>query len=101
MEKIRGNRINLEVVRELILNHKGAKMPLKAVASFRISAQSELVVSGFEPKLHSLIKNTILENRPEYQLESEKSTSNELYFVLSLMTKEIRDKLAREVSSIA
>jgi len=101
LEKIRSNRINLEVVRELILNYKGENKPLKAAANFWISPQAELVISNFEPKLHSLIKNTILENRPEYRLDSEKSTPNELYFVLALMTKEIRDKLVREVNSIA
>ena len=101
MEKVRGNRINLEVVQGLILNNKGVNKPLKVVANFRISPQAELVVSNFEPKLYSLIKNTILENRPEYRLDSEKSTPKELYFVLALMTKEIREKLVREVNSIA
>ena len=88
-------------MRELILNYKGENKPLKAAANFWISPQAELVVSNFEPKLHSLIKNTILENRSEYQLDSEKSTPSELYFTLALMTKEIREKLAREVNSIA
>ena len=88
-------------MRELILNYKGEKKPLKAAASFRVSPQSELVVSNFEPKLHSLIKNTILENRSEYRLDSEKSTPNELYFTLALITGEIREKLVREVDSIA
>jgi ribosome recycling factor len=101
LEKIRSNRINLELVRELILNHKGENKPLKAVANFRISPQAELVVANFEPKLHSLIKNTILENRSEYRLDSEKSTPSELYFILALMTKEIREKLIREVNSVA
>jgi len=99
LEKVRGNRINLEVVQGLIL--KGVNKPLKVVADFRIFSQAELVVSNFEPKLYSLIKNAILENRPEYRLDSEKSTPNELYFVLALMTKEIRGKLVQEVNSIA
>ena len=89
------------MVRQLVLNHKGENKPLKTAANFRISSQSELVVANFEPKLYSLIKNTILENRPEYRLNSEKSTPNELYFVLALMTKEIREKLVREVNLIA
>lgn len=100
LEKIRGNRINLELVRELTLNYKGENKPFKAAASFRIQ-EGALVVSNFEPKLHSLIKNTILENRSEYRLDSEKSTPNELYFTLALMTKEIREKLVREVNLIA
>jgi ribosome recycling factor len=100
LDKIRGNRINLEVVRELILSYKGENKPIKAVASLRISPQHELVISNFEPKLYSLIKNKVLEDRSEYQLAG-KSTPTELYFTLALMTKEIRDKLVREVKSIA
>ena len=100
LDKIRGNRIILEAVQGLILNRKGENKPLKAVASLRISPQHELVIANFEPKLYSLIKNIILENRSEYQF-AEKSTSTELYFTLALMTKEIRDKLVREVNTIS
>ncbi|MCE8162948.1 MAG: ribosome-recycling factor [Candidatus Moeniiplasma glomeromycotorum] len=98
--KIRGNRVNLEAVRELILNYKGENKPIKTVANLRISPQTELVITNFESKLYSLIKKTILENRSEYRL-AEKSTSTELYFTLALMTKEIREKLIKEVNSIA
>ncbi|KLL02412.1 MAG: ribosome recycling factor [Mycoplasmataceae bacterium RC_NB112A] len=101
LDKIRGNQINLETIRALVLNHKGEKKPIKAVASLKISPSYELVINNFEPKLYSLIKNTILEERSEYQLLGEKSTTNELYFTLALMTKEIRERLVQEVNSIA
>lgn len=98
MEKIRSNQISLELIRGLTINYQGEKKPIKTVANLRISANHELVISAFEPKLIPIITKTVL----DYQLgyKQEKSTKEEVIFTLSPMTREIREKLVREVKLI-
>ena len=99
LEKIRSNRISLEVVRGLMVNCQGERKPLKAIANLRISANHELVVRAFEPKMLSLIEKTILDNQLGYGVE--RRTKEEIYFTLAPITTEIKEKLIREVKLVA
>ena len=100
LEKIRSNRIVLEVIeREINLKLTEGKNPTKPAASLSISPNHELVVSNFEPKKTSLITNIVLQLG--YNKLEEKSSKEKLYFVLSIMTKEKRDKCIQESKKIA
>jgi ribosome recycling factor len=88
----------LEAIRGLMIDYQGGKKPIKSVANLRISSSHELVIQPFEPKLIPLIVKTILDNQLGYKVE--RSTKEEVYLVLSPITKEIREKLVQEVRVI-
>jgi ribosome recycling factor len=98
LERIRSNRISLEMIREITANYQGEKKPIKAIASLRISSSHELVVRAFEPKMLSLIEKTILDNQLGYGVE--RRTKEEVYFTLAPMTAEIKGELIKKVKSI-
>ena len=100
LERIRSNRISLETIRGLMVNCPGEKKPLKTIANLRISPNHELIVRVFEPKMAPLISKTILGSQLGYQENREKSTEEEVFFTLALITKEIKDKLIKEVKLI-
>jgi ribosome recycling factor len=81
-----------------MINYQGERKPLKSVANLRISPSHELVVHCFEPKMTSLISKTILDNQLGYKVE--RSTKDEVYFTLTPITKENKEKLIKEVKSI-
>jgi len=71
-----------------------------------ISPTHELVVSDCEPKMISLIKTAILNNQLGYEFELvkkpvEKNRSNQIYFALTLITKEKRDRFIQRAKKIA
>jgi ribosome recycling factor len=99
LEKIRSNRIVLEIVeKEINLKLTGEKKSSKTVANLNISPNHELVISGFEPKKSSLITDAVLELG--YDKVGEKSTKEKLYFTLSVMTAEKRDKYIKDAERI-
>ena len=98
LEKIRSNRINLEVVRSLIVNYQGEKKPIKTIANLRISSNHELVVHTFEPELLSHVIKAILSDG---QLKQERTIKDEVYFTLLPITQEKKGKLIKEVELIA
>ena len=63
-----------------------------------ISSKHELVVRTFEPMMLPLITATILNNQLGYKLE--RSTKEDAYFTLLPITREIRERLVREVKNI-
>ncbi|MCE8168499.1 MAG: ribosome-recycling factor, partial [Candidatus Moeniiplasma glomeromycotorum] len=98
------NRLDLGAIGEKIkLDWRGKKVPLRSLAHLNISPSHELVVSNYESKMTSLIKNAILNNSLGYEFEmmDEKNNSNQLYFTLSVMTKEKRDRFIQQVEEIA
>ena len=68
------------------------------MASLRISPSHELVIRAFDSKLVSLIAKTVLESQLGYKVE--RSTKEEAYFTLLPMTREIRERLVRDVKMI-
>jgi len=98
LEKIRSNRVSLEAIRELIIDNRGQKRPLKSLASLSISANYEIVIRVFEPKSAPLITKKILDEELGYKLE--RSSGAEIYFSLLPLTKEIRTKLIQNTKKI-
>lgn len=98
LEKIRSNRISLEAIRGLMVNYQGERKPLKAIANLRISPNHELVIHAFEPKTMPLISKAILDNQLGYKVE--RSTRDEVYFTLTPITKEIKERMIKEVKII-
>lgn len=98
LERIRSNRISLEAIRGLMIDYQGDKKPIKSVANLRISSNHELIIQAFDPRLILVITKTVLDNQLGYKVE--RSTREEVYFALSPITKEIREKLIQEVRGI-
>lgn len=98
LDIIRSNRISLEVIRGLLIDYHGEKKPIKSVANLKITPNHELVVRAFETKNNPLIIKTILDNQLGYKLE--RTTKEESYLVLSPMTKEIKERLIKNVKVI-
>jgi ribosome recycling factor len=99
LEKIRSNRISVEVIGGLIINYRGEKKTIKSVAkSITISPNHELVIRASEPKTIPSIINTILDSQLGYNLE--RSNKEEAIFSLSLLTQEIKERLKQEVREI-
>ncbi|WNE40326.1 MAG: Ribosome-recycling factor [Mycoplasmataceae bacterium] len=99
LDKIRSNQISLESISNLMVNLQGEKKPLKAVASSRISSNHELIIKAFEVKSIPAISKTILDNQLGYKLE--RSTKEEAIFTLTPITKEIKERLIKEVKLVA
>ncbi|CAG8769532.1 10049_t:CDS:1, partial [Ambispora leptoticha] len=76
----------------------GERKPLKAVANLRISPNHELVAHAFETKMIPLISKVILDNQLGYKVE--RSTKEEVYFTLTPITTQIKEKLIKEVKLI-
>ena len=100
LEKIRSNRISLEIIRDLIVNYQGGKKPLKSVANVRISPNYELVVRSFEPKAISSVKKAILDSQLGYNFERD-TKDGDCFFTLVPITTQIKDRLIKEAGSIA
>ncbi|CAH1755777.1 15085_t:CDS:10 [Entrophospora sp. SA101] len=98
LDNIRSNRISLEAVRGLMVDYQHGKKPLKSVASLRISPNHELVIQPFEPKIIPQITKKILDSQLGYKVE--RNTKEEVCFVLSPLTEEIRGQLIRKVNLI-
>ncbi|CAG8782122.1 16978_t:CDS:2, partial [Racocetra persica] len=98
LEKIRSNQISLELLKGLIISYGKGKKPLKEIASLRISPNNELVVRSFEPGLTSLISKTILDKKLGYKVE--RITKEEVYFTLTSIATEDKEKLIKEVKLI-
>ncbi|CAJ0824605.1 22183_t:CDS:2, partial [Entrophospora sp. SA101] len=98
IDNIRSNRISLEAVRGLMVDYQHGKKPLKSVASLRISPNHELVIQPFEPKIIPQITKKILDSQLGYKVE--RNTKEEVCFVLSPLTEEIRGQLIRKVNLI-
>jgi ribosome recycling factor len=64
----------------------------------RISSNHELILRVFESKLLSRVIKAILSDG---QLKQERTTKDEVYFTLLPMTREIKDRLIKEVELIA
>ncbi|CAG8547076.1 39219_t:CDS:2 [Gigaspora margarita] len=94
LERIRSNRISLEAIRGLMVNYQNERKPLKTIANLRISPNHELIARAFEPKMTPLISKTILENQLGYKVE--RSTKEEVYFTLTPITTQIKEKLIKE-----
>ncbi|MEG7978436.1 MAG: ribosome-recycling factor [Mollicutes bacterium UO1] len=94
---MRSNQISLEIIRGAIVNYQGERKPIKSVANLRISPNHELVIRPFEAKMVPLITKTILDNQLGYRVK--RSTKEEVYFTLSPLTREIRQKLIKDVKS--
>src|ERR1044072_3013824 len=103
LNKIHIDRISLDFIGEGIkVDYQGQKKSLKAVASCRITPAHELVIYNFEPKLLVSIKNAVLNNELGYgfKLGRESGSATEIYFVLTPVTKEKREKFIRQAESI-
>lgn len=98
LERIRSNRISLEAIRGLMVNYQNERKPLKTIANLRISPNHELIARAFEPKMTPLISKTILDNQLGYKVE--RSTKEEVYFTLTPITTQIKEKLIKEVKLI-
>lgn len=98
LEKIRSNRISLELIGGLMVEYQGEKKMIKSLASLRISPSHELIVRAFDPKLVPLISKVVLNNQLGYKIE--RSTKEEIYFTLLPTTAEIREGLIRNVKMI-
>jgi ribosome recycling factor len=81
-----------------MVDYQREKKPLKAIANLRISPNHELVIRAFEAKMMPLINKAILDKELGYKVE--RSTKEETYFALTPITKEIKEKLIKEVKSI-
>ncbi|WNE40914.1 MAG: Ribosome-recycling factor [Mycoplasmataceae bacterium] len=99
LDKVRSNQISLDAISNLIINLQGEKKPLKAIASLRISSKHELIIKAFEAKSVPAISKTVLDNQLGYKIE--RSTKEEIVFTLTPITKEIKERLAKEVKSVA
>jgi ribosome recycling factor len=88
----------LEAIRGLTVDYQREKKPLKAIANLRILPTHELVIRAFETKMMPLINKTILDKQLGYKVE--RSNKEETYFTLTPITKEIKEKLIKEVKSI-
>src|SRR4051794_15646325 len=104
LTKIRGNNVNLEVVKELPIVYQGKKEKIKNSATFRINSQGKLIVQVFEVKKAQLIKEAILATQLGFRQTNEDRTEvkekNELCFSLTPMTREIRQQLIKEANKI-
>lgn len=98
LDQIRSNRISLESIRGLVINYQGEKKTLKSITNLKVSSNHELVVRAFEPKLNPLITKTILDNQLGYKLE--RINKEEVYFILLPITKEIKERLIKDVKII-
>ncbi|CAI2164094.1 10742_t:CDS:2 [Funneliformis geosporum] len=98
LEKIRSNRISLELIGGLMVEYQGEKKMIKSLASLRVSPSHELIVRAFDSKLVPLISKVILNNQLGYKVE--RSTKEEIYFTLLPTTAEIREGLIRNVKMI-
>ena len=98
LEKIRSNRISLEIIRGLVINYEGQNSTLKSLANLSTSSSRELVVQAFEPKAVSAIIKKILDEQIGYKLE--RSNGKEICFSLLPMTEETRKKLIKNVEEI-
>ena len=98
LEKVRSNRISLELVGGLRVEYHGEKRMIKSLASLRVSPSHELVVRAFDSKVVPLISKVVLDNQLGYKVE--RSTKEEVYFTLLPMTKEIRERLIKNVKMI-
>ncbi|CFW92935.1 Putative ribosome-recycling factor [endosymbiont DhMRE of Dentiscutata heterogama] len=98
LERIRSNQISLELLKGLIISYGKGKKPLKEIASLRISPNNELVVRSFEPGITSLISKTILDKKLGYKVE--RITKEEVYFTLTSIATEDKEKLIKEVKLI-
>ena len=99
LDIIRSNRISLEAIRGLVVDYQGEKKPIKSIANLKISPSHELVIRAFEPKLTPLITKTVLDNQLGYKLE--RNTKEEVYFTLSPITREIKERLIKDVKVTA
>ena len=82
-----------------MVDYQGEKKPIKTIANLRLSSNHELVIHTFEPKLLPLITKKILDDQLGYK--QERTTKDEVCFSLLPMTREIKDKLIREVKEIS
>ncbi|CAG8437315.1 6938_t:CDS:2 [Ambispora leptoticha] len=98
LERVRSNRISVELIGSLIIEYQGEKKMIKSLASSRVSPSHELVVRAFDPKLIPLISKAILDSQLGYKVE--KTTKEEVYFALLPMTTEIRERLIKNVKVI-
>ena len=104
LTKIRGNNINLEIIKELPIVYQGKKEKIRNLAAFRLNSQGKLIVQVFEIKKVQLIKEVILGTKLGFQQTSEDRVEakekNELCFSLKPMTGEIRRELIKEANKI-
>src|ERR1043165_4830455 len=104
LTKIRGNNINLEIIKELPIAYQGKKEKIRNLASFRLNPQGKLIVQVFEIKKAQLIKEAILGTKLGFQQTNEDRTEtkekNEFCFSLVPMTGEIRRQLVKEANKI-
>lgn len=98
LEKVRSNRISLELVGGLRVEYHGEKRMIKSLASLRVSPNHELVVRAFDPKAVPLISKAVVGSQLGYK--AERSTKEEVYFTLLPMTAEIRERLIKNVKTI-
>lgn len=98
LDKIRSNRISLEIIRELMIDYRGERKPLKILASLSISPTRELIIRVLEPKIIPVITKKILDEQLGYKLE--RTNREEICFSLLPTTREIRVKLIQNVKEI-
>jgi ribosome recycling factor len=98
LEKVRSNRISLELVGGLRVEYHGEKKMIKSLASLRVSPSNELIVRAFDSKVVPLISKIVLDSQLGYKVE--RSAKEEVYFTLLPMTAEIRERLIKNVKTI-
>jgi ribosome recycling factor len=89
LTKIRGNNVNLEIVKDLPIVYQGKKEKIRDLAIFSLK-QGKLMVKVFESKKTQLIKEAILGTKLGFQQTNEDRAAtkekNELCFSLIPMT---------------
>src|SRR6185503_4973006 len=98
LERVRSNRISVELIGSLIVEYQGEKKMIKSVASLRVSPSHELIIRPFDSKLISLISKVILDSQLGYKVE--RTTKEEIYFALLPMVTEIRERHIKNVKML-
>lgn len=104
LTKIRGNNVNLEIIKELPIVYQGKKEKIRNLVALRLNLRGKLIVQVFEIKKVQLIKEAILGSKQGFQQtnedRAETKEKNELCFSLTPVTGEIRRQLVKEANKI-
>jgi len=96
LNKIRSNKISLNSIKSINLEGDN----IQKLAILKISPKHEIIIKPFNSnlKLCQIIAKKVLDEQLGYKVESIKK--DEIIFSLSLMTKEIRNKLVKDIEKI-
>jgi len=96
LNKIRGNVISVELIRDIKTSDNRS---IKTLASLRVISAREFVLKPFNAKDLSLIIKAVSNSQLGYNLE--RYTAEEAFFSLSLLTGEIRNNIIKDINNVA